>query len=315
MRVIFLFLLVIFSRHSFAQEQFQLAPPLLKYNSIFFSKSAQVTILFAQKGATIHYTLDGKEPVESSLLYKTPLILNRPFTTVKVKAFASGFRPSDVTTVSFIKSGLDYKIKDQSAASDKYKAAHLTFLTADASATPLPAYSFDLLVSFETLEHLEEHERLLEEFKRLLKPGGLMIISTPDKEMYSDKTGYRNPFHKKELNRPEFELLLQKYFKHVRILTQETCHSSLIINTGQSRFDIYNGDQQQLEKNKPSTGLYLVAFASAEALPEINSSVFNGRSVLQQALDEQERMLRQTVSYRVGHLLLSPFKWFKKLFK
>ena len=121
MRVIFLFLLVIFSRHSFAQEQFQLAPPLLKYNSIFFSKSAQVTILFAQKGATIHYTLDGKEPVESSLLYKTPLILNRPFTTVKVKAFASGFRPSDVTTVSFIKSGLDYKIKDQSAASDKYK--------------------------------------------------------------------------------------------------------------------------------------------------------------------------------------------------
>lgn len=211
--------------------------------------------------------------------------------------------------------GVDIDEPTIKAATHKYKAAHLTFLTADASATPLPAYSFDLLVSFETLEHLEEHERLLEEFKRLLKPGGLMIISTPDKEMYSDKTGYRNPFHKKELNRPEFELLLQKYFKHVRILTQETCHSSLIINTGQSRFDIYNGDQQQLEKNKPSTGLYLVAFASAEALPEINSSIFNGRSVLQQALDEQERMLRQTVSYRVGHLLLSPFKWFKKLFK
>lgn len=214
---------------------------------------------------------------------------------------------------SFV-TGLDIDESTIKAASQKYKTSQLNFITADARVTPLPAHSFDLLVSFETLEHLEEHEQLLEEFKRLLKPGGLLIISTPDKDLYSDKTGYRNPFHKKELNRKEFELLLQKYFSQFRILTQETCHSSLIINTGQSRFDIYNGDQQQLEKNKPPTGLYLVAIASDEALPEINSSVFNGRSVLQQALEVQERMLRQTVSYRIGHLLLSPFKWVKKLF-
>lgn len=121
MRAIFLFLLVIFSQHSFAQEQFQLAPPLLKYNSIFFSNSAQVTILFAKKGATIHYTLDGKEPLESSPLYKSTLVLTRPFTTVKVKTFGKGYRPSETTTVSFIKSGLKYAIKEQSATSDKYK--------------------------------------------------------------------------------------------------------------------------------------------------------------------------------------------------
>ncbi len=211
--------------------------------------------------------------------------------------------------------GVDIDEPTIKAATRKYKADHLTYLTADASATPLPAHSYDLLVSFETLEHLADHERLLDEFKRLLKADGQLIISTPDKEMYSDKTGYRNPFHKKELNRLEFELLLQKYFNHVRILTQETCHSSLIINNGQSRFDIYTGDQQQLEKNNTPTGLYLVAIAADEALPEINSSVFNGRSILQQALEEQERLLRQTVSYRVGHLLLSPFKWFKKLFQ
>jgi Chitobiase/beta-hexosaminidase C-terminal domain len=121
MRAIFFFLVVLCSLYSNAQEQFQLAPPLLKYNSIFFSKSAQVTILFAQKGATIHYTLDGKEPVESSPLYKSPLILSRPFTTLKVKSFARGYRASEVSTVSFIKSGLNYSIKEQSTTSDKYK--------------------------------------------------------------------------------------------------------------------------------------------------------------------------------------------------
>lgn len=128
MRSIFSFLLLFYSLHSNGQEQFQLAPPLLKYNSIFFSKSAQINILFAQKGTTIHYTLDGKEPVESSPLYKSPLVITRPFTIVKVRTFGAGYRPSETTTVSFIKSGLNYSIKEQSPASDKYKGQGLLTL-------------------------------------------------------------------------------------------------------------------------------------------------------------------------------------------
>lgn len=121
MRLLFSFLLVFFSLHSFAQEKFQLAPPLLKYKSIFFSKAASLSILFAQKGASIHYTLDGKEPTTSSPLYKSPLVLNGRFTTVKARVFSSDYLPSDITTVSFIKTGLNYSITEQTSPSEKYK--------------------------------------------------------------------------------------------------------------------------------------------------------------------------------------------------
>lgn len=121
MRLLFSFLLVFYSLHSFAQGTFQLAPPLLKYNSIFFSKSAKLSMLFAQKGAHIRYTLDGKEPTATSLLYKGPLFLNGRFTTVKARVFSSDYLPSEVTTVSFIKTGLNYTITEQTLPSEKYK--------------------------------------------------------------------------------------------------------------------------------------------------------------------------------------------------
>ena len=98
-------------------------------------------------------------------------------------------------------------------------------------------------------------------------------------------------------------------------MTQQTCHSSLISYPGQTRFDQYSGDQDHLEKNKAANGLYLIAIATDEELPALNNSIFNGNSILQAALDDQEKMFRQTLTYRVGHRLLSPFKWIKTLFK
>ena len=211
--------------------------------------------------------------------------------------------------------GVDIDATTINKAKEKYKAGHLRFITADARATTLPSGSFDLAVSFETLEHLEDHQPFLEEIKRLLRSGGQLIISTPDTEQYSVKSGYSNPFHKKELNRQQLVTLLQQYFKNVLVMTQQTCHSSLISYPGQTRFDQYSGDQDQLEKNKAANGLYLIAIATDEELPALNNSIFNGNSILQAALDDQEKLFRQTLTYRVGHRLLSPFKWIKTLFK
>lgn len=57
--------------------------------------------------------------------------------------------------------------------------------------------SFDVAVSFETLEHITDHDKMVAELKRVLKPDGVLLISTPDKLNYSDKPGYHNSFHKK----------------------------------------------------------------------------------------------------------------------
>jgi len=76
----------------------------------------------------------------------------------------------------------------------------------------LPDNYSDVIISFETLEHITNQENMLLEFKRLLKPGGFLIISTPDKNLISGGFESDNPFHIKELTKIEFINLLRRFF-------------------------------------------------------------------------------------------------------
>jgi len=58
----------------------------------------------------------------------------------------------------------------------------------------IPSKSCDVVVSFETLEHIADQKNMLSEFKRILKPGGLLIISSPDREIITEKAGTKNKF-------------------------------------------------------------------------------------------------------------------------
>jgi len=83
------------------------------------------------------------------------------------------------------------------------------------SKIPLLDGTVDLVVSFETIEHHDEHEQMLAEIKRFSKPNGMVIVSSPDKAIYTDKPDYHNRFHVKELYREEFEALFRTRFKNV----------------------------------------------------------------------------------------------------
>jgi len=76
----------------------------------------------------------------------------------------------------------------------------------------LPDAFCNVVVSFETLEHLTNQEMMLAEFRRILKPGGVLIISTPDRNLISGGLKSDNPFHLKELTKEEFISLLEKFF-------------------------------------------------------------------------------------------------------
>lgn len=98
-------------------------------------------------------------------------------------------------------------------ASEKYGGAGLRFV--EGSITDIPPEgrgAYDVVVCFEALEHIEAHDELMDQVKRLLKPGGVFIVSTPDKGTYSDRPGYHNPFHLRELYPDEFGTLLSKRF-------------------------------------------------------------------------------------------------------
>ena len=100
----------------------------------------------------------------------------------------------------------------------------------EASCTHLPhdAASFDVVVSFETIEHIGEQAGFLDEIKRVLKAEGVLILSCPNKAEYSDKRGFTNEFHVKELYRSELEALLAPRFGHTRWLSQRNAFVSLI---------------------------------------------------------------------------------------
>jgi SAM-dependent methyltransferase len=106
--------------------------------------------------------------------------------------------------------------------------ANLEFRDGRCEAIPLEAGSVDFAVSFETLEHLENPERLLDELGRVLAPQGLLAISTPDREVYSDRRNYRNPHHLREYYAHEFTEVLRSRFPHVALLGQRLDAYSLI---------------------------------------------------------------------------------------
>lgn len=80
----------------------------------------------------------------------------------------------------------------------------------DALALPLADGAVDLVVSFETIEHVPDPARFLDECARVLRPGGILVISTPDKEVYDGL--HTNEFHCSELTEGEFAGLLAARF-------------------------------------------------------------------------------------------------------
>jgi len=86
--------------------------------------------------------------------------------------------------------------------------ANLEFKCAPCTALPLADASVDLAVSFETIEHVGEQERFLDELARVLAPEGVLLLSCPNKLEYSDKRGFANEFHVRELYREELAALV-----------------------------------------------------------------------------------------------------------
>jgi len=171
--------------------------------------------------------------------------------------------------------GVDISAEAVAHAQQKYQAGNLEYRAGTCSDIPLADQSVDVVVSFETIEHHDEHEAMMGEIKRVLKPGGLLVMSCPDKLEYSDKPNYSNPYHVKELYRHEFDSLMAKYFKHHSISGQRVVYGSAIFSEDSlATLKSYKlNDSAQSAIAGLSEAVYLMAFASDKPLPTIESGL------------------------------------------
>jgi Chitobiase/beta-hexosaminidase C-terminal domain len=115
-----LLLIFMFAFFGRAQELFQFAPPFMKYNSAFFKEQVSVSLLFAQAGAVIRYTTNGREPTEKDLVYRAPITITRNFTTLKAKVFGNNFLASETVQAVFVKDGMPLKSITYPAPAEQY---------------------------------------------------------------------------------------------------------------------------------------------------------------------------------------------------
>lgn len=123
--------------------------------------------------------------------------------------------------------------------------------------------TIDVVVSFETIEHVPEQtqEKFLSEITRILKKDGILIMSTPNKKIYSDLHNYKNEFHIKEFYRDEFIRFLKTKFQYVKLYNQAFQVASIISSYERNENNIaYFNEEKDYQEGK-----YFIAIASNKA--------------------------------------------------
>ena len=143
--------------------------------------------------------------------------VHSPMGFVLDAACGTGYGTSFLTHKANFVVGIDRSHEAILFCRQHYRKPTLHFQVMDVEATAFQRDSFDTVVSFETIEHLEDPERFLGEMRRVLKPNGALLISTPVKGIYDQTFLGENPYHIHETDVDEFTQLLSTQF-HIKSL-------------------------------------------------------------------------------------------------
>ena len=169
--------------------------------------------------------------------------------------------------------GIDISEEAIEYARKQYQKDNLIYLVNSIEKIELEDHSVDVIVSFETIEHVDEElqHRFLKQIKRVLKKDGLLIMSTPDREIYSQLVNYQNEYHIKEFTKVEYEQFLKSYFAHIHLFTQGFKVTSVINDQTRSPL-LTNISDASIKDDYSIDEKYLIAICSdnAELVEEIN---------------------------------------------
>lgn len=113
--------------------------------------------------------------------------------------------------------GVDINDKAIAYAWQKHRVDSTSFICSSGDSLALPDNCVDIVTSFETIEHVPDDVALVEEFYRVLRTGGVLIVSTPNQWPLKD-----TPFHAREYDRKAFVDLLESCFHCVELYNQNS---------------------------------------------------------------------------------------------
>jgi len=135
--------------------------------------------------------------------------------------FGEGYGANYLAEVAQDVTGIDAAPGNIPRAHAKYPRNNLHFLHMEGSGLTFPDASFDLVGSFQVIEHIPEPQLVsfLTEIRRVLNPAGLCCISTLNLEhnMKPGKPYNKLCYHEKEFTGPELRALLERIFPHVEL--------------------------------------------------------------------------------------------------
>ena len=167
------------------------------------------------------------------------------------------------------------------------------YLQASATALPFSAGAFDLVTAFEVIEHLASWRDLLSEARRVLAPGGLFLVSTPNRLYYADsrRLDGPNPYHVHEFEFEEFEAALREFFPHVAILFQNRVEAFAFHGHWHGHAE-NPGIAVRLDAApyEPANAHFFIGVCANQALPDIQTFLYVPRAA--NILREREQHIR-----------------------
>lgn len=187
-----------------------------------------------------------------------------------------GCRILSDTARSVVGVDLDREIVDR--ATRVHGSESVRFIQGTCLSIPLEDDSVDAIVSYETIEHIQDHAGFMSEIRRVLRADGLLIMSTPDTNAYVQSSPEDNPFHVNEMERSEFQSFISAEFDQVVFGTQRCITGSVMMPLGDDspinspQLHRLDGGESSIETLGPfgDAGVYLVGIATNGTLPSIN---------------------------------------------
>ena len=215
-------------------------------------------------------------------------------------ACGSGYGAKALSQVAQSVTAIDIAADAVRAAAQHYSAPNISYAQASASALPFRSQSFDLITAFEVIEHLEDWPNLIQEAARVLKAGGTLLVSTPNKSYYAESraTHGPNPFHAHEFEYAEFRDALLQCFAHVCVFRQDRLEAfAFYESNGFGRAELNAASE------RPEDSHFYVGVCSNAPLADIPPFLYAPRAV--NLLRERERhiaLLEEELAGRLSRL-------------